>query len=210
MKNVRSNFPQLFLAKFSSLPCALLVYCVTVVTHAEVHISGATDRGDKVTLYIDYNSYGAGDIYQGAILTLTTSDGDALSVRFDQPFNAEGINTQGAVSERAVDLVYMQGQWHLLTVFKAQWDAQVASMQLLRYFGPHPDSAVSVVDKADKNTNASNGPYAFNRWVINWPALGIENLILENLSGRGVPGDQWELADLPIPDDERPMKPGSE
>ena len=153
---------------------------------AEVFVSGETEDGTKLTLYLDYNSYGAGDWYQGAVLTVEEPGKEAVEVVFDEPTGKESNVSGTGVHERAVDLVKVDGRWHLMVIFQAVWDAGTARLRV-RYFAPNFDEEPAPEEAIDNGINS---------FEFSWEGKEIEGVSLRRLSARGVPGDEWDLETL--------------
>ena len=62
--------------------------CLVSALKAEVYISGETKSGKKIQVYMDYNTYGAGDIHVGTSLTVTHPNGKVDKIVFGDPSDA--------------------------------------------------------------------------------------------------------------------------
>lgn len=161
----------------------LLVLCAPVAI-AEVFVSGETHGGKKVTLRLDYNSYGAGDVYRGAVLTVVHPGGRVDKISFDKEEDGDEGNSNTS-SEHAVQLLKVKGKWQLMVMFKARWENLEAELEV-RYLAQNFD------DKPAPKQGIRN---EVNRLKLTWPEKGLKGIVLRELTGRGVPGDEWELGD---------------
>ena len=163
----------------------ILIWMTPIPAMAEVYVSGETHGGKKVTLYIDYNTYGGGDLYQGAVLTISYPNGRSIEAVFDSPTGKESDMDVEGSSEHSVDLFKKDGKWQLMVMFKRTWAAGNARL-LVRYLAQNFD------DKPSPKDGIKNG---VNILELDWPEKDLKGVVLRELRGSGVPGDEWELSD---------------